>query len=104
VPVAFPDFHRKLLQGRAVAVACPKLDNPQGYVEKLTEMIRLNELQDITVAHMTVPCCSGLLMMALEARRASGKSVPLTDMVIGVQGEVVARREVPDEAVLGTRI
>ncbi len=103
VPVAFPDFHQELLQGRAVAVACPKLDDPRGYIEKLTEMIRLNELQDITVAHMQVPCCSGLLMMALEARRASGKSVPLTDMVIGIKGEVLARREVPDEAVISTR-
>lgn len=102
VPVAFPNFHQKLLQGKAVAVACPKLDNPQGYIEKLSEMIRINDLQDITVAHMQVPCCSGLLMMALEARRASGKSVPLTDMVIGVQGEVLARREVPDEVAAPT--
>lgn len=103
VPVAFPGFHQELLKGRAVAVACPKLDDPRGYTEKLSEMIRLNELQEITVAHMQVPCCSGLLMLALEARRASGQNVPVTEIVIGVQGEVLARREVPDEAVVGVR-
>jgi ferredoxin len=97
VPVAFPNFHQKLLRGKTVAVACPKLDDPRGYVDKLTEIIRRNDLQEITVAHMEVPCCSGLLMMVLEARRLSGSSVPVVDMTIGTRGDVLARREVPDE-------
>jgi NAD-dependent dihydropyrimidine dehydrogenase PreA subunit len=97
VPVAFPAFHQELLKGKAVAVACPKLDDSRGYVEKLTEIIRCNDLQGITVAHMQVPCCSGLLMMVLQARRSSGKNLPVLDIVIGTQGEVLARRGVPEE-------
>ena len=94
VPVAVPEFHRKLLRGRAVAVACPKLDDARAHLEKLVNIINHNDLRDITVAHMQVPCCSGLLMLALEARRAAGKDVPVVDMVIGTGGEVLARREV----------
>jgi NAD-dependent dihydropyrimidine dehydrogenase PreA subunit len=104
VPVALPDFHQKLLQGKAVAVACPKLDDARGHLEKLTEIIRRNELEGITVAHMEVPCCSGLLMMAVEARRLSGKSVPVVDVTIGTRGEVLARKEVYAEAPLRTRV
>ncbi len=95
VPVAFPDFHSRLLRGRAVVIACPKLDDPDGYVEKLTAILADNEVRDITVAHMQVPCCTGILHMAAEARRRSGRNVPLIDMVISLQGEVLAERAVP---------
>lgn len=101
VPVAFPAFHQKLLRGRAVAIACPKLDDPRGYRDKLAEMIRLNDINDITVAHMQVPCCSGLLAMALEARRASGKTLPILELVISPRGERIARREINDEVSAG---
>jgi hypothetical protein len=96
VPVAIPNFHQKLLRGNTVAVACPKLDDASGHLDKLTEIIRHNDLQEVTVAHMEVPCCSGLLMMAVEARRLSGKNVPVVDVMIGTRGDVLARREVPD--------
>jgi NAD-dependent dihydropyrimidine dehydrogenase PreA subunit len=96
VPVALPGFHQRLLRGRAVAIACPKLDDPRGYREKLTEMIRLNDIKDITVAHMQVPCCSGLLAMVVEARRASGKTPPIVELVISTRGERVARKDIHD--------
>jgi ferredoxin len=98
VPVAFPNFHKKLLRGKSVAVACPKLDDARAHLEKLTEIIRLNDLKEITIAHMEVPCCSGLLMMALEARRAAGRRVPVLDLTIGTQGDVVSRKELTEEA------
>ena len=98
-PVAMPDFHERLLRGKAVAMACPKLDDPEGYLDKLTEIIRMSELVGITVAHMEVPCCTGLLMLAIEARRRSGVRVPLFDVVVSTQGEMIANREIPIEAV-----
>jgi NAD-dependent dihydropyrimidine dehydrogenase PreA subunit len=100
VPYALADFHPQLLSGRALAVACPKLDDPTGYVEKLAEMIRGNDLQRITVARMEVPCCGGILMMAVRARQLAGTSVPIRDIVISTRGEVIADREVPEEMVL----
>jgi hypothetical protein len=87
-----------MLRGRAVVIACPKLDEVNGYVEKLTEILRANELTEVVVARMEVPCCAGLTMLALEARRRSGKAIPITEVVVSTQGEIVVRREVPAEA------
>ena len=99
VPIAYADFHRKLLRGRAVVIACPKLDDPDGYVDKLAEMMRCNRPADITVAHMEVPCCTGILMMVLEARRRSGVEVPVIDVVVGIRGDILRQNEIPAEAI-----
>jgi ferredoxin len=98
VPFAYPDFHRQMLRGKAVVVACPKLDDPEGYVEKLTEMFRSCNLAGVTVALMEVPCCAGILMMVQEARRRSGSDVPVDHVVVGVQGEILTQGEVPAAA------
>ena len=100
VPVASGEFHRRMLRGRALAIACPKLDDPTGYVEKLAEMIRGNSLTELEVVHMEVPCCTGLLRMAAEARRQSGRDVPLIDTVVSIEGRVVSRHQIPDEALV----
>ena len=100
VPVAYGDFHRRMLRGRALAIACPKLDDPTGYIEKLVEIIRANNLTEVEVVHMEVPCCRGLLRMAAEARRRSGRDVPLIDTVVSVEGQVLSRRRVPVEALV----
>jgi NAD-dependent dihydropyrimidine dehydrogenase PreA subunit len=97
VPVAFPSFHSRMLRGHAVVIGCPKFDDVEAYTAKLTAMIQHNDLAEIVVAHMEVPCCTGLLMAVLEARRAAGCSVPVVDVVIGIQGDVLSRREVPVE-------
>ncbi len=102
VPVAFPQFHQKLLKGHSVAVACPKLDDSREHLHKLTEILRSNDLRDVTVARMEVPCCSGLLMMVLEARRLSGKDTLIKDIVIGTQGEVLAENHVAADVRMGS--
>jgi NAD-dependent dihydropyrimidine dehydrogenase PreA subunit len=95
VPVAYAGFHADLLRDRAVVIACPKLDDTRGYVEKLAQMMALNDLAEVVVAHMEVPCCTGILMAALEARQMAGSQVPVIDVVIGTRGEVLSRRPVP---------
>jgi NAD-dependent dihydropyrimidine dehydrogenase PreA subunit len=97
VPFALPDFHRGLLRGRALAIACPKLDDCSTYVSKLTEIIAANKVKSITVVHMEVPCCTGILMMALQARANSGVDVPIEDVVVSVRGEIIRRRPIPLE-------
>jgi len=94
VPVAYAGFHSELLRDHVVVVACPKLDDPTGYVEKLTEMIRHNDLAEITVARMEVPCCGGILQMVLQARELAGSDVPVSDVLISVRGEIMTRRQV----------
>ncbi len=95
VPFAYADFHSKMLRGRAVVIACPKLDETSGYVEKLAEIMRLNEPEEITVARMEVPCCSGILMSVLEARQRAGTHTPVCDAVLSVEGELLEERTVP---------
>ncbi len=92
VPVAYGGFHSDLLRDRAVVIACPKLDDTRGYVEKLAQMMSLNDLAEVVVAHMEVPCCTGILTAALEARKLAGCRVPVIDVVIGTRGEVLSRR------------
>lgn len=100
VPFALADFHKELLQGRTVVVACPKLDPVEPYLQKLVEMIRTNHLAEITVARMEVPCCGGLMMLASQARQLSGIDVPIQEIVVSTRGQIVARRAhtvVPEE-------
>ncbi len=87
VPFAYANFHADFLKDRALLVACPKLDEFDAHLEKLTQIIRQAGLNSITVLHMEVPCCTGLVYMAKEAIKASGKNVPLNDVTIGVQGD-----------------
>ncbi len=88
VPFAYPDFHHKLLRGRAVAIGCPKLDNVGAYVEKIAAILRENHVRSLGVAYMEVPCCTGLIRAAEEAMRQSGKNVPFWTMKLGVDGEI----------------
>ncbi len=87
VAVAYPDLHAMLLKGRSVVVGCPKFDDARAYVGKLTEILRLNDVRSLTVAHMEVPCCSGLDRIAELALKASGKTIPTRRLMVSVKGE-----------------
>ena len=89
VPFAYPNFHQKLLKGKAVAIACPKLDNVNPYIYKLAEIIKTNNLKGITIARMEVPCCGGLAMIVKEAIKVAGIDVKVTEKVIGVRGNEI---------------
>ncbi len=94
VPFACADFHSALLADHAVAVACPKLDDPRGYVEKLAAMMAHNDLPQITVARMEVPCCMGLVAMVMQARAQAAVDTPVEEVVVGVQGNIQLRRRI----------
>jgi hypothetical protein len=87
VAFALGSFHSDLLKGKAVAIACPKLDDTAPYVEKLATIFRQNEVKSITVAIMEVPCCRGLDVMVRQALTLSGKEIPLETATIGINGE-----------------
>ena len=89
VPIAVADFHHRFLKGRAVAMGCPKLDDVQFYVEKLSDILRANTIRSLTVVHMEVPCCSGLTRVAKGAIAASGKDMSFADVTVGIRGDVV---------------
>ena len=87
VPFAYPGFHRDFLRDHALLVACPKLDDFQAHLAKLTELLHQSTVRSITVVRMEVPCCSGLTHMAQEAIRLSGKKIPSGEVVIGIRGD-----------------
>lgn len=92
VPVAFGDFQNRLLKNRRIVIACPKLDRTEGYLEKLTEILRHNEISSVTVAHMEVPCCSSLVAMVERALADSGKVIPYRRIKIGIQGDILEEK------------
>jgi hypothetical protein len=89
VAYAYGDFHDEVLKDKALAIACPKLDEGQeSYVEKLTALIDGAEINTLTVVTMEVPCCGGLLSMARAALAAAKRKVPVKHIVIGLQGGI----------------
>ncbi len=88
VPFAMGDFHDRFLKNRSIAIGCPKLDDSRFYVDKLAEIIKMNELNSLTVIHMEVPCCSGLVHIAKEAIASSGVKLSFEDVTIDLRGNV----------------
>ncbi|TDX52481.1 ATP-binding protein [Orenia marismortui] len=88
VPIAYANYHQKLLKGKAVAMGCPKLDDGQAYVNKLTSIIANNDLNSITVARMEVPCCGGMVRIAEEAVRKAESDLEVEILTISIEGEV----------------
>ncbi len=86
---ALGGFHDGLLKGKKLVIACPKLDETKGYVEKLAEIIRRNGLRSLTVAIMTVPCCSGLERIVRQAIELAGEPLEMKKIVVGIDGQVV---------------
>lgn len=86
---AYGDFHDKFMKNHVTIIGCPKLDGVD-YTEKLTAIIRENDIQSVTIARMQVPCCGGLEMAAKNALKNSGKFIPWQVKVISTEGELLA--------------
>ena len=87
VPFAYPNFHSDFLAGKSLIIGCPKLDDAEFYVDKLTEMLKKNNIKGITLVNMEVPCCFGLQRIVEEAVAKSGKVLPIRQTVITIRGE-----------------
>ncbi len=97
VPFAMADFHERLLAGKSLAIACPKLDDIEPHVEKLAAIFAGNDVRSITVAHMEVPCCMGIVFAVESALEKAGrKDIPLHRITVGIDGTV--KRQVYREA------
>jgi len=92
VPFAYARFHDDFLDGRAVVVGCPKLDDVAPYAEKLAAIVALGGVKSVTVVRMEVPCCGGISRLARDAIAASGRDVPFRDVVVGADGRLRGER------------
>jgi len=92
VPIAFPSLHRDFLKGKAVMVGCPKFDNAQEYIDKFSAIFKKADIKSITCVVMEVPCCSGLPMIVKKGLEASGKKIPLEEVVVSVRGKIIEKK------------
>ena len=85
---AYANFHKEFIRGKVTLIGCPKLD-AVNYSEKLTEILRNNDIQSVTIVRMEVPCCGGLEMAAKKAIQDSGKFLPWQVVTIAIDGEIL---------------
>ena len=85
---AYASMHEDFMKGKVTVIGCPKLDAVD-YTEKLTSMIRDNEIKSVTIVRMEVPCCGGLQRAAENALRASGKFIPWQVVTISRDGKIL---------------
>ena len=92
VPFALGAFHPRFLQGRVLLVGCPKLDDAQFYVEKLAAILQTARPRSLSVVHMEVPCCTGLVRIAQAALQAAGNDLPLHQTTVSIRGQLLGLR------------
>ena len=85
---AYGNFHEEFIKGKITLVGCPKLDMVD-YSEKLTEIIKQNDIQSVTIVRMEVPCCGGMEMATKKALQASGKFIPWQVVTISTDGKIL---------------
>ena len=87
---AYANFHQDFIKGHITLVGCPKLDSGD-YSEKLTEIIRENDIKSLTIVRMEVPCCGGLEHAGITALKNSGKFIPWQVVTISTDGKILNR-------------
>jgi NAD-dependent dihydropyrimidine dehydrogenase PreA subunit len=85
---AYANFHKEFMKNKITLIGCPKLDDVD-YSEKLTEILKYNNIKSVTVVKMEVPCCTGLLNAVIEALKKSEKMIPWQVKTIGIDGNIV---------------
>lgn len=85
---AYGDFHNRFIKGHVTLIGCPKLDNVD-YSEKLTEIIKNNNIKNVTIVRMEVPCCGGLELAAKKALQESGKFIPWQVVTLSLDGQIL---------------
>lgn len=84
----YGNFHQDFISGRITLIGCPKLDMTD-YSEKLAEIIRSNDIKDVMVVRMEVPCCGGIENAVKEALIASGKMIPWQVVTVKIDGTLI---------------
>lgn len=85
---AYANFHKDFIKNHITVIGCPKLDDNEYYKEKLTEIIKNNNLKSITVVRMEVPCCGGIVSAVKNAMLNAKVIVPYKEVVIGTDGNI----------------
>jgi ferredoxin len=93
-PFAAGDFHSRFLEGKALVCGCPKFDDVPEHVAKLTAILQENDIKEIGIVNMEVPCCFGLVQIVRQALEASGKNLPVSICTLGTAGQVLQQQQI----------
>lgn len=85
---AYGNFHNEFIRNRITLIGCPKLDEGD-YAEKLTAILKNNDIRSVTVVRMQVPCCGGIENAVKRALMASGKFIPWQVVTISADGRIL---------------
>lgn len=86
---AYADFHKEFIDGKTVLIGCPKLDDNEHYISKLSEMIKVNDFKSITVVRMEVPCCGGMTYAVKQAMLKAETIVQYSEITVTTDGKLV---------------
>ncbi len=89
---AAPGLQKGLMENRVTLIGCPKLDNIQAYLDKLTGIFRDNSVQHIRVLRMSVPCCGGIVGLVEKALERAGKDIPRETIILGTDGKIQEKK------------
>jgi ferredoxin len=96
-PFATGNFHSRFLEGKAVVCGCPKFDDVPEHIAKLTDILKENDVREISIVNMEVPCCFGLVQIVRQALEASGKNLPVTICTLGTAGQILQQQKIKGE-------
>lgn len=85
---AYANIHQDFMNGKITLIGCPKLDDVD-YSEKLTAILKNNDIKSITVLRMEVPCCSGMVNAVKNAIINSEKLIPWGYKVVATDGTLL---------------
>lgn len=85
---AYGDFHIRFIKNRITLIGCPKLDSGS-YAEKLTKILKANNIKSFTIVRMEVPCCGGIENAARTALQDCGKMIPWQVFTITSDGRII---------------
>jgi len=90
VPFSFPGFHNKFLKNKILIIFCPKLDNEyELYVDRLSEIFKNNNIKSVSIVHMEVPCCFGIVKITEDALNKSGINIIIKEYTVSIKGKLV---------------
>ncbi|MEM2839619.1 MAG: 4Fe-4S binding protein [Thermoplasmata archaeon] len=86
--VAYGNIQNRFIDGNAIVICCPKLDDTGPYERKLENIIKNSGIRSISVVHMEVPCCFGLHRLVTKALEKISGKIPYRQYVIGIKGDI----------------
>lgn len=87
---SYANFHNEFMRDKTTIIGCPKLDDTD-YSDKLTAILKNNNIKRLTIVRMEVPCCGGIVNMAVNALKDCGKMIPWQVITLSTDGEIIEK-------------